>query len=291
MKQIKNQLLKIADSTNRSSEEILTYHLLESVLRRVSDSIYVDEFVLRGGMLTRLWVPPERRIAEDVDFLGLYDFDIQKTREIFIDILKNTNKNTHKNTNFVDEVQFDIDSLEVTGIWLETEFPGARVNINAAFEDYQKNIQIDIGFGDPIVPPPQWIDYPMLTTEKIKLQTATPETMFGWKLHGLVEQGFKRWRPKDLYDLMLFTKEIKLDKTLVKKSISTAFSSRNTTLEEIYYILSTPEWWDRSKNRGKWKWYIRRKPEQTMPEDFLSIVAIVTQRWAGTVKEIIDCGF
>ncbi len=89
---------------------------------------------------------------------------------------------------------------------------------------------------------------------------------------------------------MLFTTYIELDETLVKAAISTAFSSRNTTLEEIYYLLSTPEWWDRSKNRGKWKWYIRRKPEQNMPE-FLSIVEIVTQRWESTVKEIIDLGF
>lgn len=286
MKETKNQLLKIANNTNCSWEEILTYHLLESVLRRVSNSINADELVLRGGMLTRLWVSAERRIAEDVDFLGLYDFSIENTGEKFRNILKNTN--------FADGVKFDIDSLKVTGIWLETEFPGARVNINAAFEDYQKNIQIDIGFGDPIVPAPQWIDYPMLTTDesnKYKLQAVTPETMFGWKLHGLVEQGFKRWRPKDLYDLMLFTTYIKLDETLVKKSISTAFSSRNTTLEEIYYILSTPEWWDRSKNRGKWKWYIRKKPEQITEEDFLSIVAIVTQRWESTVREIMDAGF
>ncbi|MEO1427934.1 MAG: nucleotidyl transferase AbiEii/AbiGii toxin family protein [Cyanobacteria bacterium J06632_19] len=280
MKEIKKHLIKTANNLNRPLEEILTYHLLESVLRRVADSNYGDELVLRGGMLTRIWVPRERRIAEDVDFLGLYPFDIQITKEKFQTILKNTY--------FIDEVIFDIDSLEVTGIWLETEYPGARVNINAAFENYQKNIQIDVGFGDPIVPPPQWIDFPTLTTKNIKLQAVTPETMFGWKLHGLVEQGIKRWRPKDLYDLMLFSSYIQLDETKVRAAISTAFSSRNTNLEEIYYLLSTPEWWDRSKNRGKWKWYIRRKPEQNMPEDFLSIVALVTQRWESTVKEMME---
>lgn len=298
MKEIKKHLLKIANNTNRSSEEVFTYHLLESVLRRVSHSIYVDELVLRGGMLTRLWVSSERRIAEDIDFLGLYPFDIESTREKFIHIFKNINKNINKNiTNninsidSVDEVRFDIDFLEVTGIWLETEYPGVRINLNAAFEDYQKNIQIDVGFGDPIVPAAQWIDYPMLTTEKVKLQAVTPETMFGWKLHGLVEQGIKRWRPKDLYDLMLFTLYVKLDEKLVRAAIYTAFSSRNTTFEEIYHILSTPEWWDRSKNRGKWKWYTRRKPEQMMPEDFLSIVAVVIQRWEGTVKAMMEESF
>ncbi|MDY6901910.1 MAG: nucleotidyl transferase AbiEii/AbiGii toxin family protein [Cyanobacteriota bacterium] len=294
MKNLKNRLLKIADNTNRSSEEILTYHLLESVLRRVANSIYVNELVLRGGMLTRLWIPPEKRTAEDIDFLGLYAFDIESTKEKFINIF--SNQNTNQNTNFTDKVIFDIDSLQVTGIWLETEYPGVRININGNLEDYQKNIQIDVGFGDPMVPPPEWIDYPMLITDnsgkynQYKLQAVTPETMFGWKLHGLVEQGIKRWRPKDLYDLLLFTLYIELDEILVKKSIVTAFNSRNTTFEEIYYILSTSEWWDRSKNRGKWKWYLRRKPEQNIEEDFLSIVAIVKKRWEKTVKEILDSG-
>ncbi len=283
MKEIKEYLLKIANNTNRSSEEIFTYHLLESVLSRVYNSNYGSELILRGGMLTRIWVPAERRIAEDVDFLSLYPFDITNTEAKFRDIFSNKNQRT----NFADEVTFDINSLEVTGIWLETEFPGVRVKINAAFEKYQKNIQIDIGFGDPLVPTAKFIDYPRLTAEKIKLQAVSPETMLGWKLHGLVEQGMKRWRPKDLYDLMLFTLYIKLDETVVKAAISTAFSSRNTDFEEIYYMLSTPEWWDRSKNRGKWKWYVRRKPEQMMPEEFLSIVTIVTQRWASTVKEIM----
>ncbi|KST63867.1 nucleotidyl transferase AbiEii/AbiGii toxin family protein [Mastigocoleus testarum] len=279
MKEIKDKLLKIADITSRPSSEVLNYHLLESILRRVSDSIYVDELVLRGGMLTRLWVEPGRRIAEDVDFLALYPFSIEVTGEKF--------RHVFQNNNFGDGVTLDISSLEVTGIWLETEFPGVRININAAFEEYQKNIQIDVGFGDPLVPAAQWIEYPMLTTEKVKLQTASPEIMFGWKLHGLVEQGIKRWRPKDLYDLMLFTKKIELDETIVKSAIATAFSSRNTTLEEVYYLLSTPQWWDKSKNRSKWKWYTRRQKEQIMPEDFLSIVAVVTQKWESIVKSMI----
>ena len=127
-------------------------------------------------------------------------------------------------------------------------------------------------------------------SNKYKLQAATPETMFGWKLHGLVENRMSQWRPKELFDLMLISLYVELDETLVKPAIFTAFNSRNTTFEDIYYMLSNPKWWDRSKNRGKWKWYIRKKPEQIMPE-FLEIVAIVTQRWGRTVIEIMDYGF
>ncbi|MEM7552704.1 MAG: nucleotidyl transferase AbiEii/AbiGii toxin family protein [Cyanobacteria bacterium P01_A01_bin.84] len=280
-KSIKEHLYTIADTTNRPLEEVLTYHLLESVLRRVSDSTYVSEFVLRGGMLTRTWVPLGRRIAVDVDFLSLYAFNIEVTAEKFRHILMTTNSSTNGEN---DGVTFDIDSLEVKGIWLETEFPGVRINIDAVLEDYQQNIQIDIGFADPLFPPAQWIEYPtLLEIETVKLQAVTPETMFAWKLHGLVEQGIKRWRPKDLYDLMLLTTEVKLNESILTKAIYTAFSSRNTSFEEILFLLSTPQWWDRSKNRGKWKWYTRRMNQQIMLEDFLDIVNAIARKWEGMI--------
>jgi hypothetical protein len=198
MHNIKEYLLEIATATGRPSEEVLTYHLLEGVLRRVSHSIYTQDLVLRGGMLTRIWVPSGRRIAVDVDFLGLYPFDIENTQQKFQDILAVKN--------LADGVVFHLDSLQTQGIWLDTEFPGVRINIDAAVGDDQHNIQIDVGFGDPLVPPAKWIDYPTLLPEKsVRLQAVRPETMVGWKLHGLVEQGAKRWRPKDLYDLMLLS--------------------------------------------------------------------------------------
>lgn len=65
-------LQNISQKSDRPLDEVLTYHLLESLLRRVAYSAHTADLMLRGGMLTRLWVSPGHRIAVDVDFLGLY---------------------------------------------------------------------------------------------------------------------------------------------------------------------------------------------------------------------------
>ncbi|RUS95583.1 hypothetical protein DSM106972_089390 [Dulcicalothrix desertica PCC 7102] len=272
------QLVKISETTNRPLDEVLTYHILESVLRRVSNSIYIDELVLRGGMMTRLWVPLGRRIAVDVDFLGLYPFDIGETTAKFQDILS---------ADYADGVKFHLDSIRTEGIWMETESPGARINIDVNIDHYQRNIQIDIGFGDPLAPPASYIKYPALIGEAISIQTARAETMVGWKLHGLVELGAKRWHPKTLYDLMLYAKYLNLSQPELAEAIKIAFSSRNTPLQEVWEILAAPDWWHNSKSRSKWKWYIRKMSAQIFEEDFETVVNIVTGRWESVIRELL----
>lgn len=265
--------------SDRPENEVLNYHLLESILRRVAYSAYTEDLVLRGGMLTRLWVTSGCRIAFDVDFLGLYPFGIESTEERFRELLKGDN--------FSDEVVFDLESLESQGIWLDDPFPGVRVCVDASVLDYRQRLQIDVGFSDPLVPPAQWIEYPTLVAAKpVKLLAARPELMAGWKVHGLIEQGAKRWRPKDLYDLMLLATIVPLDKALLKEAIAVAFSSRNASLEEVRMILTNRQWWNTGKNRRKWRWYCRKVPTQIMLEDFLDVVTTVIDYWGAIIDEM-----
>lgn len=121
----------------------------------------------------------------------------------------------------------------------------------------------------------------------MRLQAVRIETMIGWKLHGLVELGAKRWRPKDLYDLMLLSTQVVLDEAELGEAIAVAFSSRNTPLQDVLEILATPAWWNTSKNRSKWRWFIRNTPTQPIPKDLVSVVAVVTGRWTSVVQELI----
>ncbi|MBD2487928.1 nucleotidyl transferase AbiEii/AbiGii toxin family protein [Aulosira sp. FACHB-615] len=272
-------LQDISQTSDRPLAEVLNYHLLESLLRRVANSTHTADLVLRGGMLTRLWVPPGHRIAVDVDFLGLYPFDIESTTKRFRELLATEG--------FSDGVVFHLESLESYGIWLEDPFPGVRLQLDASVLDYRQKLQIDVGFNDPLVPPAQWIEYPTLVTaEPVKLLAARPELMAGWKLHGLIEQGAKRWRGKDLYDLMLLATVVPLDKTLLPEAIKIAFSSHNADLQEVLTILSQPQWWNTGKNRRNWRYYCRKVPTQIMPDDFMTVVAKVTDYWRPIVAKL-----
>lgn len=281
MNKIVSTLETLADLNYRPFEEVLTYHFLEGVLRRVASSRYSSELVLRGGLLTRLWVPVGHRIAADVDFLGLFPFAIAATEQRFREILSADNID--------DGIIFNLDALEVKGIWLNTDFPGVRLRVPVSIEQYQQQIQIDVGFDDPLVPPAEWIDYPMsVAPTPVKLQAVRPETMAAWKLHGLIEQGAKCWRPKDLYDLMLLATVVSLQESLLPEAIQVAFSSRNANFQEIRQILTNSHWWNTGKNRRKWRWYCRQVSTQIMPDNLLSVVTLVIDYWAFVIKDLCD---
>jgi hypothetical protein len=188
-----------------------------------------------------------------------------------------------------DGVAFDLDSLQAKAIWEETKFPGVRLTVGAIAGEHDYQVQIDVGFGDPLVPPAQWLYYPtLLEGLPVKLQACRPETLVGWKLHGLVEFGAKRWRAKDLYDLMLLTNYTVLDASSLLDAIDFAFSSRETSLEEVLAMLSSPASWNNSRNRSKWKKFRSSNPSPTIPDDLPECVTVVSERLKGAVESLID---
>lgn len=281
MENISENLALIARTTGRPLEEVVAQHVREGLLRRVSYSGHADVLVLRGGMLTRIWVPPGMRIPQDVDFVGLYPFDVDGTQQWLHAALTATD--------IEDGVVFDLDSLQAKAIWEETEFPGVRLSVGAIASEQYHQVQIDVGFGDPLVPPAQWLYYPtLLEGLPIKLQVCRPETLVGWKLHGLVEFGAKRWRPKDLYDLVLLTEYMVLDASLLLDAIGVAFSSRSTPLQEVLAMLSSPASWNNSRNRSKWRKFRSCANDQFVPEDLLECVTVVSERLKGAVESLVE---
>src|SRR5438445_6535598 len=57
---------------------------------------------------------------------------------------------------------FDPKFLRVERIKEQQEYEGLRVNLVARLERARIHMQVDIGFGDVIVPPPKEIQYPAL---------------------------------------------------------------------------------------------------------------------------------
>lgn len=270
----------IAKTVQRPLEAVVAQHVREALLRRVSYSVYADVFVLRGGMLTRIWVPDGMRVPQDVDFLGLYPFDVEKSKQWLHAALANPDMD--------DGVAFDLDSLQAQAIWEETKFPGVRLTVGAIAGEQDYQVQIDVAFGDPLVPPAQWLYYPtLLEGLPVKLQACRPETLVGWKLHGLVEFGAKRWRAKDLYDLMLLTNYTVLDTSSLLDAIDIAFSSRETPLEEVLAMLSSPASWNNSRNRSKWKKFRTSNPSSSIPDDLPECVTVVSERLKGAVESLL----
>ena len=72
------QLTERATATDRPLASLIRQHTLDGLLRRLANSTQASRFLLRGGLLTRAWLGPERRTTDDADFLGLFPRDVEE---------------------------------------------------------------------------------------------------------------------------------------------------------------------------------------------------------------------
>jgi len=217
----------------------MRHHLLEGLLRRLAASPVIDDFVVRGGLMTRMWSPG--RTTRDLDLVGDHPFDVERTTERLRAICR---------VSVDDGLQIDADTLRSEGIWLHTAFPGVRARIPVAFGSTAIAVTADVGFGDPLVPPAEWIDYPTLVGDPPRVRACALECQAAWKLHGLAENR-ARYRPKDLADLARIARVGPLDTARMVPAIVSAFASRGYALHQAVDILYESFWATRQA-RARW---------------------------------------
>jgi hypothetical protein len=264
MSAVWDRLIERSSQTGRPLDETVQHHVLEGVLRRLSRLPSAADFVLRGSMLTRACVAPRVRVADDVDFVATFPHDVEDTARRFALALTSTE--------IEDEVCIEIESFRARGIWLQTAFPGVRLSVRAGLGRAEQTLQIDVGFNDPLIPPAQRMDYPMLLGPRVPVWAVRPETAVAWKLHGLAEMGPHGWRPKDLYDLYLFVESVSLDRSALTAAIEAAFLSRGYTLADATAVFTMPDWWSLKSARVKWTEYRRAQPTAEGADNLQAIV-------------------
>lgn len=209
--------------------------MLDDVLTHLHRSPLASRCVLRGSLLTALWVPARR--AHDVDFL----VDGAWTPQTLTPV-----------------VHAELASLpgltacEVTTIWAETEFPGVRATLRRGAEV----LQLDFGWGEQLAVPPAPREVRGLTW-----RTVGPEVMFGWKVHSLVEHGPRgRWHAKTMADLVLYLRHVAFDRALARRAVELAFASQRMPLGQLDGFFDDPTWGQSRGSRGKWKSYAKKAP-------------------------------
>ncbi|MFP2925821.1 nucleotidyl transferase AbiEii/AbiGii toxin family protein [Pyxidicoccus sp. 3LG] len=235
-----------------------------AVLRRLARSPEVEALVLRGGLMMRLWSGPVPRPVEDLDFLARFPFDAADTVKRLESVLR---------LDVGDGFTFGTARSEV--IWAETAFPGVRVFVEArlpgvagAFE-----LRIDTGFGDPMDPGPAWTEYDVGEGGTARVLACRPETLLGWKVHGLFERGKGRFRPKDLFDVYLLTRHAPLESALLPRALRLAFDSRGDSLELMERLMAG-EFGRSPWSHEKWARYRSSRPEGR-PESLADVVSAV----------------
>jgi Nucleotidyl transferase AbiEii toxin, Type IV TA system len=130
-------------------------------------------------------------------------------------------------------------------------------------------MQIDIGFGNAIEPPPTDVDYPTLFDMPAPRIRAYPrEAIVAEKLHAMVVLGERNTRFKDFRDLYVQALQFTFDGERLARAIASTFERRRTPTDAALPTALTPRFYSDAERARGWRAYLTRQTSAGAPEDW-----------------------
>ena len=152
---VRQRLLNIARDKDRPFNEVLQYFAMERFLYRLGKSDHGRKFILKGALMLVAWEAPLARSTKDIDLLGR----MNNTIEEVVDAIKAACSLEV----IPDGLLFDENSVVGQRIAEEADYEGVRVRFRGNLGNARITMQVDVGFGDAVIPGPAEITRPSST--------------------------------------------------------------------------------------------------------------------------------
>ena len=255
---VRDRLLNKARAEKLDYNLLLTRYALERMLYRLSISKQRDQFLLKGALLFDLWFDVPHRPTHDADFLGFGSAEIPHIEEIFRDICR---------IEVEDGIAFQPDTVKAAEIRKEANYAGVRVTLLGMLGSIRCAVQIDIGFGDAIVPGPDEVLYPVILGEMPgpHLHVYPRYTVVAEKLEALTSLGMLNSRMKDYFDLWILAKHSDFDGQILSRAVTATFDRRSTAVPTGVPIGLSDEFISDAQKGKQWQGFLRKNALDPMP--------------------------
>jgi hypothetical protein len=255
---VRDRLLNKARAEKLDYNLLLTRYALERMLYRLSISKQRDQFLLKGALLFDLWFDVPHRPTHDADFLGFGSAEIPHIEEIFRDICR---------IEVEDGIAFQPDTVKAAEIRKEANYAGVRVTLQGMLDSARCPVQIDIGFGDAVVPGPDEVHYPVILGEMPEphLHVYPRYTVVAEKLEALTSLGMLNSRMKDYFDLWILAKHSDFDGQILSRAVAATFDRRRTAIPTGLPIGLSDEFIGDAQKAKQWQGFLRKNALDPMP--------------------------
>jgi len=248
---VRQRLLNRSHERGEDFQLTLIYYGLERLMYRLSRSPHRDRFVLKGAMLFSVWSETPHRATRDLDLLGHGDHDVATLITTFKEICRTSVED--------DGVVFFGDAMTGEEIREGEEYAGVRLSFEAQLGVAKIPIQVDIGFGDAVVPEPEPLDYPTLLDFPAPRLLAYPrETVVAEKFQSMVELGIANSRMKDFFDLWTLSRMFSFEGARLIDAIQATFERRRTLLPTIDPVCFTSDFSRDRNKQAQWAAFLKR---------------------------------
>ena len=280
---VRQKLLNNAKSTNRPFQEVLQYFAMERFLYRLAQSPYADKFVLKGALMFTVWGAPATRPTKDIDFLARTENTIAAVAPIIRAVCAQPVE--------PDGLVFDDTTVEGALIKEDADYEGIRVTFLATLQNARVSMQLDLGYGDVVVPSPKLAHYPaILDLPAPRVRAYSRETVVAEKFEAMVKLGQLNSRMRDFFDLWLLSRQFDFDGVTLATAISKTFENRKTPIPAEALAL-TSAFADDPIKQTQWKGFLKKARLQNAPDDLHDVVdalRVFLQPVTAAARDAID---
>jgi predicted nucleotidyltransferase component of viral defense system len=264
---VHQRLLNKAKESSRPFNELLQYFAIERFIYRLSKSPHADKFILKGALMFAAWHGPASRPTMDIDLLGKIDNSLE--------VITAAIKDACRLEVEPDGISFNAETVEAVRITEDAEYEGVRVRVQGSLGNARFSIQIDIGFGDVVVPNPRTVSYPaILDFPAPELKGYTMESTIAEKFQAMVKLGILNSRMKDFYDIWILSRTSDFEGNILAEAVAKTFEKRNTPVT-LDAALFNPSFGKDGDKNVQWRGFISKTKLINSPESFEEVMTAV----------------
>jgi hypothetical protein len=277
---VHQRLLQKARESSRPFNEILQHFAIERFIYRLSRTPQADRFILKGALMFSVWGGQITRLTMDIDLLGRIDNSI----EVIVAAMKDACGIETK----ADALSFQPETITASRITEDAEYEGLRVRVRGNLGRARFLLQIDIGFGDVIVPGPIKVTYPtLLNFPAPKLKGYTKESTIAEKFQAMVKLGILNSRMKDFYDVWLLSRMFTFTGETLAEAIEKTFKNRGTPIPIAPQVFD-PSFLQDADKQIQWRAFIKKAKLKDTAEAFEEVIAMIRVFLEPVINSISD---
>lgn len=254
-----------AAESGRSYQLCLQLFCQEEFLRRLENSKYAENFILKGGLFIYSITNFDSRVTVDVDFLLR---KIPNKPELLKSVLEEIIVADTGN----DFITFEVKSVEPIGI--AKKYAGISATMVARIKNTRTPFSIDFGVGDVIVPQQKKRKIPIQLDDFTppNVNTYSIETTIAEKLDAILNLMEFSSRMKDYYDIYYLANKFDFDGATLTEALKKTFYNRNHTftVEQFEQVMA----FDKDPAMQK-KWKAFTKKISTGTDDFSEVLSTI----------------
>lgn len=258
---IRARLLDLAKNRREDFQLTLAQYAIERFLFRLGQSAFQDQFVLKGAMLFVLWEGRLHRPTRDLDLLGYGSPELERIAQVFREISA---------IEADDGLIFDTTDLRVERIKEDADYEGVRLSFVALLARARIPLQIDVGFGDAVLPTPA--SFPvLLPLEQPRIQAYQREAVIAEKFHAMVVLDIRNSRMKDFFDVWVLSRTWAFDYQPLRQAVVSTFERRSTPLPIDTPFALTDEFLLDDQKVSQWIGFLKRLRVQEETPDLQTV--------------------